>query len=165
MRDAQIIVTFNGSLFDLPFLRAAFPDLKIPPVHIDLRFLAKRVGLSGGQKSIEQELGIKRPSAVHDIRGDSAPILWHKYRRGSLDAFKLLIEYNHCDIEGMKHIFDDVVGKLCGKLGIPRRIRQSVPRFAKPSKLILINGQEKKCHSARAIQVLPYIGSSAPGQR
>lgn len=83
MRDAQVIVTFNGALFDLPFLRAAFPDLKIPPVHIDLRFLARRVGLSGGQKSIEHELGIKRPSAVHDMRGDSAPILWHKYRRGS----------------------------------------------------------------------------------
>ena len=162
MRDAQVIVTFNGSLFDLPFLRTAFPDLKIPPVHIDLRFLAKRVGLSGGQKSIEQELGIERPSAILDIRGDSAPVLWHRYRRGSLDALKLLIEYNHCDIEGMKEIFDDVVVKLFGKLGIPRRVRQSVPRFAKPSKRILINGQEKKPHSAHAIQILPYLGSSGP---
>lgn len=162
MRDAQVIVTFNGSLFDLPFLRAGFPDLKIPPVHIDLRFLAKRVGLSGGQKSIEQELGIKRPSAVLGIRGDSAPVLWHKYRRGSLDALKLLIEYNHCDIEGMKYILDDVVARLFGKLGIPRRIQQSVPRFAKPRKLILINGKERKGDSAHAIQMLPYLGSSGP---
>lgn len=162
MHDAQVIVTFNGSLFDLPFLRAGFPDLKIPPVHVDLRFLAKRVGLSGGQKSIEQELGIKRPSSVLEIRGDSAPVLWHKYRRGSLDALKLLIEYNHCDVEGMKYIFDDVVAKLFGTLGIPKRVRHGVPRFAKSSKLILINGQEKKRHSARAIQMLPYLGSLGP---
>lgn len=31
MEDAQVIVTFNGSLFDIPFLRIAFPDLKDPP--------------------------------------------------------------------------------------------------------------------------------------
>ena len=49
MRDAQVIITFNRALFDLPFLRAAFPDRKIPPVHIDLRFLAKRVGLSAAR--------------------------------------------------------------------------------------------------------------------
>src|SRR6266404_2264702 len=51
--DAKAIVTFNGSLFDIPFLHHEFCDLRIPSAHIDLRFLARRVGLVGGQKEIE----------------------------------------------------------------------------------------------------------------
>jgi uncharacterized protein YprB with RNaseH-like and TPR domain len=62
--DAKVIVTFNGSLFDLPFLRQEFRDLPIPQCHIDLRFLGKRVGLSGGQKAIEDIIGIKRPDDI-----------------------------------------------------------------------------------------------------
>lgn len=108
MEDAQVIVTFNGSLFDIPFLRIGFPDLKIPPAHVDLRFLAKRADLTGGQKSIEEALGFKRPIEIMNIQGEAAPLLWHGYRRGSLDALKRLIEYNHCDIEGMKYILDKV---------------------------------------------------------
>jgi uncharacterized protein len=52
----EIIVTFNGKLFDIPFIRKTFPDIVIPPVHVDLRFLLKSLGFSGPLKKIEKTL-------------------------------------------------------------------------------------------------------------
>ena len=82
LKSAKAIVTFNGSIFDLKFLEKAFPKIYIPPAHVDLRFLAKRVGLSGGQKVIETKIGYKRTELIEEMKGESAPILWYKYRRG-----------------------------------------------------------------------------------
>ncbi len=163
LADAQAVVTFNGSLFDLPFLRLGFRDLKLPPVHIDLRFLGRRVALSGPQKSIEEALGFHRPRHLADMRGESAPILWHRYRRGDLDAMRLLIEYNHCDIEGMKFLFDHAVGKLLSRHKVPKRIRAQVPRFAVPSEIAWEQACRRRSRATRrGITILPYRGPSGP---
>lgn len=77
LNDAKIIVTFNGTLFDLKFLKKEIKNINIPNIHIDLRFFAKRVGLSGGQKSIEGQIGFKRKKQLEGMQGESAPILWH----------------------------------------------------------------------------------------
>jgi len=114
---AKALVTFNGSLFDLRFLRKAFPHNLMPRVHVDLRFLAKRVGLSGGQKAIERMLGVLRPGI--ETKGETAPILWGEYRRGNLQALQELIRYNHADIEGMKVIFDECIKRLAISENIP----------------------------------------------
>lgn len=119
LAQAKAIVTFNGSLFDLPFLRQEFHNLQIPTAHIDLRFLAKRVGLSGGQKNIEKVLAIKRPKQLRNLEGENAPLLWHKYCRGDSDALKLLISYNHADVEGMKYIFDATIARLMQQELVP----------------------------------------------
>ncbi|MGQ3683962.1 MAG: ribonuclease H-like domain-containing protein [Candidatus Loosdrechtia sp.] len=116
---AKIIITFNGSLFDLPFLRKEFPDLPVPLCHIDLRFFAKRAGLSGGQKEIEKLLEIKRPKNISHVEGKTAVFLWNKYCCGDISALKQLIAYNHADIEGMKIIFDRVVESLLAKKQFP----------------------------------------------
>jgi uncharacterized protein YprB with RNaseH-like and TPR domain/predicted nuclease with RNAse H fold/dephospho-CoA kinase len=133
--EAKAIVTFNGSLFDLPFVRQEFPGLSIPLAHIDLRFLARRVGLSGGQKVIEKEIGLERPKHLKDIVGEAAPLLWYKYRQGDLDSLKLLISYNHADIEGMKYIFDIVTTRLIEQQHLPLSA-SSLYRFSEhPSRL------------------------------
>jgi uncharacterized protein YprB with RNaseH-like and TPR domain/predicted nuclease with RNAse H fold/dephospho-CoA kinase len=162
LEEAKIVVTFNGSLFDLPFLRDKFEDLLIPLVHVDLRFLAKRVGLVGGQKTIEKILRIKRPSHLLRIEGESAPILWYKYRKGDLDALKLLIEYNHADIEGMKHIFDKVVERLLKKQKVPQQIYSAVPRFAKPTKIMWSSMRKKNGGGSSGIHISPYRGNPGP---
>src|SRR5205085_197704 len=54
----SVVVTFNGSSFDLRFLRSTFPDAVIPPIHIDLRWVTRRLGMRGGLKIVEQELGL-----------------------------------------------------------------------------------------------------------
>jgi uncharacterized protein YprB with RNaseH-like and TPR domain/predicted nuclease with RNAse H fold/dephospho-CoA kinase len=122
--NSKVLVTFNGTLFDLAFLRAEFPDLDLPPAHVDLRFFARRVGLSGPQKDIEHELKIRRPSAVSHMRGEAAPMLWHEYIRGDEAAGKLLVSYNKADIDGMRRIIDFAINAYTERTGVPRSIRR-----------------------------------------
>lgn len=119
---AKAVVTFNGSLFDLPFIAHEFPAYRFPPIHVDLRFLGKRAGLSGGQKDIERQLGVRRKQELTNIAGEAAPILWNDYTRGDLGALRLLLEYNASDIWGMKQIFDVVVGRVLEAQGFPMEI-------------------------------------------
>ncbi len=123
LRSAKALVTFNGTLFDVKFLQKTFRDITLPAAHIDLRFFGTRVGLSGGQKKLEQQLGFRRPASIRNMKGESAPILWHEYRRGNIEALKKLITYNHADIEGMKRIFDCAVHRLYELEAMPRMVR------------------------------------------
>lgn len=109
LSNAKCLVTFNGTLFDIPFLRRLMPNIELPKVHVDLRFLCRRVGLIGGQKSIERELGLSRQLEVAAVTGEIAPLLWHDYKNGSMDALRRLVAYNHSDIEGMKAILDEAI--------------------------------------------------------
>jgi len=123
LKAAKTIVTFNGTIFDIKFLEKAFSGIVIPPIHIDLRFLAKRAGLTGGQKVIEPIVGYHRPDLVIGMEGEAAPILWYKYRRGDKTALKELVTYNHADIEGMKWIMDYAIDKIYELDAIPNQIR------------------------------------------
>jgi len=109
---ADVLVTFNGTLFDLRFLRKALGDVRLPTTHIDLRFLAKRVGLSGGQKSIEKVLGIVARDGVENIDGAAAVLLWHAFLRGNHEALLSLIDYNRRDVLAMSEILDAVLERL-----------------------------------------------------
>jgi predicted nuclease with RNAse H fold/dephospho-CoA kinase len=109
---ASALVTFNGTLFDLGFLAKTFTGLVLPDVHADLRFLAKRVGLTGGQKSIEKQLGIFVRGGVEDVDGPQAVLLWHRYLRGDKYSLRRLIEYNRCDVVAMRDILDHVLSRL-----------------------------------------------------
>ena len=123
LKAAKTIVTFNGTIFDIKFLVKTFPDIVIPPIHVDLRFLAKRVGLTGGQKANEPIVGYHRPDLISGMEGETAPILWYKYRRGDKSALKELVTYNHADIEGMKWILDYAIQKIYELNAIPNQIR------------------------------------------
>lgn len=109
---ANVLVTFNGTLFDLRFLRKSFGDVPLPGVHVDLRYLARRAGYSGGQKSIERELDIDLRSGQEDLDGAAAVLLWHDYLRGEDRALQDLIRYNRSDVLAMTVILDEVLAKL-----------------------------------------------------
>lgn len=98
----KMLVTFFGSGFDLPVIKRAFPGLQLDQLHVDLCFLLKRLGFSGGLKHIEEELGIRRRPETEGLSGFDAVRLWHEYRRGSQDAFDLLLAYNEEDVMNMK---------------------------------------------------------------
>lgn len=125
---AKVVITFNGSLFDLPFIQHEYPDLQLPAVHVDLRFFARRVGLTGGQKEIERVLGFSRENSVVEVGGEMAPVLWNAYTRGDTDALKRLLRYNAADLDGMRHIFNATVSKVVRKIGIPIEIDE-LPKF------------------------------------
>jgi uncharacterized protein YprB with RNaseH-like and TPR domain len=112
LQSATALVTFNGTIFDLRFLRKEFADLSLHPPHFDLRYLAKRAGLNGGQKAIEQNLGLPQRVNAKDVDGAEAVLLWHRYLRGDLPSLRRLIEYNRYDVLGMCGILDQVLDRL-----------------------------------------------------
>jgi len=112
LQDAKCVVTFNGSLFDLKFLSKKIDGFSRPQAHVDLRYFARRFGLSGGQKSIEKQINVRREVELEGVVGETAPILWHEYRHGSVDAAKTLIKYNYADIDGMRFIFEHLLREV-----------------------------------------------------
>jgi hypothetical protein len=102
----DIIVTFNGKLFDIPFIEHKF-NCKYDIIHLDLRFMLKELGLSGGLKNIEKIIGIKRDDEVEDINGFEAVRLWRKYENyNDKEALNLLLKYNKEDIINLKYLLD-----------------------------------------------------------
>ena len=109
---AKCLVTFNGTTFDLKFLAKHVPNLRMPVAHVDLRYLARRVSLAGGQKAVEGQLGVIRPGAIDDVNGAGAVRLWYEYKAGQVDAGQRLVQYNHADVEGMKKILDETIRRI-----------------------------------------------------
>lgn len=108
-----LLVTFFGTSFDVPYLRAKFPELRFSMPHFDLCFAARRLGLRGGLKQIERELGIERDSALHGLDGWDAVRLWMQWCAGDVAARNLLLAYNAADAANLaplaKHVFEDIL--------------------------------------------------------
>lgn len=102
----SLVITFNGSCFDLPCLRRWFRHIKLPPAHIDLRFVLKKLGLRGGLKSIEEQVGLFRDPLVRGLNGFDAVLLWQDYQRGDESALERLILYNTMDIRQLKPLME-----------------------------------------------------------
>jgi predicted nuclease with RNAse H fold/dephospho-CoA kinase len=111
-QDALALVTFNGIRFDQRFLRQEFPDVLLPSNHIDLMYLCRRVGLTGGQKAIEKQLGLSLRDEIAGVDGFAAVLLWHRYLRGDTSALSTLVRYNRADIAAMGAIFDHVMNRF-----------------------------------------------------
>ncbi len=111
--DAPLLVTFNGARFDVPFLESAF-DLALDAPHLDLLYPCKRVGLSGGLKAIEPEVGVERDRP--DISGRDAVRLWREHQRGVDGALETLVSYNREDARNLRTVADSTVDRLDRKL-------------------------------------------------
>lgn len=98
----DLVVTFNGACFDLPFIKRSYPGISLPKGHIDLRFVLKKLGHEGGLKKIEQNLGIARSDEIDGVDGFEAVRLWHRYRKGDEKALQTLISYNNADIVNLE---------------------------------------------------------------
>ncbi|HXQ79592.1 MAG: ribonuclease H-like domain-containing protein [Thermoplasmata archaeon] len=119
----SVLVTFNGSRFDVPFLLASFPQLLVPPAHIDLRFLLYRIGHAGGLKRIEQRLGVGDRAGVEGVDGLDAVRLWQEYRRGSASALDRLVRYNRADTVNLEPLLHFAATEL------ERRVLPPPPSF------------------------------------
>ena len=102
LEGATVLVTFNGSAFDLPVLRREFGEFLPMAPHIDLRYLARRAGLTGGLKALERRLGIARDPEVQMLAGDDAVRLWRVWStKGHKRALELLVDYNKEDVKNL----------------------------------------------------------------
>jgi len=109
LSEAPLVVTYNGARFDLPFLLHHVPSLPRPKLHIDLRSVAARGDLGGGQKAAEQALGLLRDSDLSEITGEQAIALWCSALYGDPAAYATLIKYNCADVQMLRTLAD----KLC----------------------------------------------------
>ena len=101
-RDARL-VTFNGHSFDLPVIRKQLSlDLRSEFESMDLRWIAQRCGLNGGQKAIERRIQFRRK--LEGLDGRDAVRLWKQYEDGAEQALETLLRYNREDLDGMRAI-------------------------------------------------------------
>ncbi|MFB6118206.1 ribonuclease H-like domain-containing protein [Halosegnis sp.] len=107
--DGALLVTFNGSSFDVPFLETSF-DIDIEAPHLDAMYAARRAGLSGGLKAVERQIGIERDRP--DISGEDAVRLWHEHERGVDGALERLVSYNREDAVHLRKLMDVVTERL-----------------------------------------------------
>ena len=96
VRAYDLLVTFNGKGFDVPFIESYF-GMRLSTPHIDLRHVLASLGYKGGLKLIEHALGFDR-GELTDIDGYFAVLLWHDYKRKQNHAaLETLIAYNMVD--------------------------------------------------------------------
>ncbi len=122
-----LLVTFNGSQFDVPFLRAHFPKARLDQAHIDLRFALASLGYRGGLKAVERTLGLRRDLAIQGVDGFEAVRLWHCYRRGDRRALQKLILYNLTDVVNMVELVETTVRLKQPQLAFPGEITTHEP--------------------------------------
>jgi uncharacterized protein len=102
----QMVITFNGSRFDLPCIQQHFRHFRAPWVPIDLRFVLLHLGFRGGLKAIEERLEIRRPDDVRGLDGFAAVRLWNQFRQGDASALERLIRYNREDVVNLQTLMD-----------------------------------------------------------
>lgn len=91
-----LLVTYNGTRFDLPFLRSTFQK-RFRLAHLDLCPVMQALGYWGGLKRCELLMGIKR-QVPEGIDGREAVALWHRYEQDKdVSALRLLLAYNSQD--------------------------------------------------------------------
>jgi uncharacterized protein len=125
-RDARLLVTFNGSTFDLPFLRREFKVAFRQP-HIDLRYWMAHLGRRGGLKAVQKTFSEIPQRRSMDIDGFDAVRLWNMHRRGLPNALETLLTYNAEDTLVLEQLI------FCG-LNLEAEHHQvlNLPKYALP---------------------------------
>lgn len=96
-RAYDLLVTYNGKTFDLPFIRRVL-GVPMRQAHIDLRYVLRGLGYRGGLKACEKQLGMSRGD-LEDVDGYVAVLLWADYtRRRNARALETLLAYNTEDV-------------------------------------------------------------------
>ena len=116
LADAAILVTFFGTGFDLPFLKRAFPQMRLPQMHVDLCYLLRKLGYRGGLKSIETQLGMQRSNATTGLSGWDAVRLWHEFRQGRQKSLDVLLAYNAEDVRNMSDLLAEGYRRMARQL-------------------------------------------------
>ena len=117
LRKYKLIITFNGSAFDVPFIKKRYPDLLPNVPNFDLRVACARVGLNGGLKEIERRMGIKRNKITEKLYGGDVLLLWRMFKGSGDDYYlKLLVEYNEDDVFNLKKIAEYVYDRLSNSI-------------------------------------------------
>jgi uncharacterized protein YprB with RNaseH-like and TPR domain len=96
------IYSYNGSRFDLPFIKAKLGvDLRKSFKHTDLMYDCWRHNLKGGLKAVERLLSIERK--LTEVDGYMAVKLWFDYiNNNNRQSLNTLLAYNEEDIVNLR---------------------------------------------------------------
>ncbi len=101
IREHSVVVTYNGKCFDAPFIERSF-GIRMNHVHIDLRYILKALGYTGGLKACERHLGLDR-EGLEGVDGNFAVLLWDDYIRNRNErALETLLAYNIQDVVNLE---------------------------------------------------------------
>ena len=106
------IVTFFGAGFDLPMLQKRFGHVRFDQIHLDLCPTLRRLGLRGGLKSIEKQLGLTRGEDTDGLTGLDAIRLWRQHQRGHRTALETLLAYNREDVVNLETLAEYAYNRL-----------------------------------------------------
>lgn len=125
LEQTDLLVTFFGSGFDIPYLQTMYPRLNFKKPHFDLCFAARRLGLRGGLKCIERELLIHRDLDLEGLDGWDAVRLWHQWRGGDEAALDLLLRYNAADTKNLEVLAQLIYDRMAAQFG-PLSVRDNL---------------------------------------
>jgi uncharacterized protein len=92
----KVIVTYNGKCFDIPFIENDL-GIKMNQAHIDLRYVLRSLGYTGGLKACEEKLGLDREE-LEGVDGLFAVLLWNDFKAEKNErALETLLAYNVVD--------------------------------------------------------------------
>jgi uncharacterized protein YprB with RNaseH-like and TPR domain len=117
LEQTDLFITFFGSGFDIPYLQAKFPRLNFKKPHFDLCFAARRLGMQGGLKHIEQKFEITRETDVVGLNGWEAVHLWHQWCAGDEAARDLLLRYNAADTQNLEPLASLLYDQMFARFG------------------------------------------------
>ncbi|MEP3479974.1 MAG: ribonuclease H-like domain-containing protein [Fuerstiella sp.] len=110
--EIELLVSFNGSTFDVPRVLDTFHIPELPCPHLDLRWACHHRGLTGGLKHITGKLGLHRPSDLHDADGALAVELWQQWEQtSSEEARQLLLRYCAADVLLLQPLAEHIADK------------------------------------------------------
>lgn len=116
----QVIVTYNGKTFDVPFIER-YLGFSMKQAHLDLRYILKGLGYSGGLKSCERQLGIGRTGGLQDMDGFFAVLLWEDYiKKRNEQSLETLLAYNIQDVLSLEYLMIEAYNRKIA--GIPLEI-------------------------------------------
>ncbi len=93
IRKYKVIVTFNGRGFDIPFIEGEL-GIRMNHTHIDLKYVLRSLGYTGGLKRCEKMLGLER-GELDGLDGFFAVLLWNDFKKNrNPKALETLLAYN-----------------------------------------------------------------------
>ena len=142
----KVAVTFNGHYFDIPFIQKYF-NIKLNLAHIDLRFILKSLGYTGGLKNCEKQFGLDREE-LDGINGYFAVLLWQEYlNQNNEKALQTLLAYNILDVINLEQLMIKAYNKRIEEMNhFPMNIIPATPLPELPIKpdLDLIKNLKEK---------------------
>ena len=128
----HVLVTYSGKCFDVPFIEREF-GITLPPAHLDLRYILSSIGIKGGLKHCEHQLGLGR-GELEGIDGFFAVLLWKDYLAGNKSALDTLLAYNIKDTVNLEKLMIIAFNKKMSSIALDNDAIIKIPKESKPIK-------------------------------